>query len=135
MPAFFEYAAVFAAGGCAYSLLEIIFRGYTHWTMVLTGGICVVLIYLISTKSREAVWKKWIMGGAAITTVEFVVGGTVNILLGWNVWDYSEQLLNLMGQICLPFSALWVLLCVPAMWMCRGVHGAIHGKNRGEKDV
>ena len=38
--------------------------------------------------------------------------------LGWNVWDYSSMPLNLYGQICLPFSGLWFLLCIPAFGIC-----------------
>ena len=29
------------------------------------------------------------------------------------LWDYATQPLNLMGQVCIGFSALWFLLSVP----------------------
>ena len=32
-----EYFVVFASGGIIYSLIEVVFRGFTHWTMTLTG--------------------------------------------------------------------------------------------------
>ena len=32
---------------------------------------------------------------------------------GLDVWDYATQPLNLMGQVCIGFSALWFLLSVP----------------------
>lgn len=127
---FFEYPAIFAGGGVLYGLIELLFRGRTHWTMLIAGGVCSCILYTISTKSSEREWKKWIMGGASITAVEFVTGGIVNLHLGWNVWDYSHLPVNLMGQICLLFSVLWVLLCIPAMWLCRACHHAIHGKVR-----
>lgn len=38
---------IFILGGAAYGLLETLFRGYTHWTMVLTGGACVLTLYLL----------------------------------------------------------------------------------------
>ena len=41
-----------------------------------------------------------------------------NLVMGWNVWDYSSMPLNLYGQICLPFSGLWFLLCIPAFGIC-----------------
>ena len=37
-----------AVGGMLYSLFEIGFRGYTHWTMIIVGGICFYLIGLIN---------------------------------------------------------------------------------------
>ena len=45
-----------------------------------------------------------------VTGIEFVSGCIVNLWLGWNVWDYSHMPFNLLGQICLPFSLLWVLV-------------------------
>ena len=36
-----------------------------------------------------------------------------NIIMGWQVWDYSEIPLNFMGQICLSFSLCWYLLSLP----------------------
>jgi uncharacterized membrane protein len=114
-----ELLMAYAFGAFGYGLLEILWRGYTHWTMALTGGLCFALLYIIATRSHEKLWKKWIMGAAVITTIEFVVGTTVNILLGWEVWDYSDRSFNLMGQICLVFSLLWFMLCIFCMPLCK----------------
>lgn len=131
MPSFIKYPIVFVTGGSAYGLLEIAFRGKTHWSMLIAGGVCFIMMYLIRIKSRCSMLKKWIMGGAVVTAVEFITGGIVNIRLGWNVWDYSGHPLNLMGQICALFSMIWVLLSIPGMWLC-GVleNGVFHGENR-----
>lgn len=112
-----RYTGVFTVGGLIYGAIELMFRGYTHWTMLLAGGVCTVFLYLIANKSHERLWKKWIMGGAVITTVEFVTGIIVNLLLGWNVWSYSGNWCNLFGQICLLFAFLWMLLSVPGIWL------------------
>ena len=116
-----KFAVVFSAGGLIYGSLEIIFRGYTHWSMMIAGGICAVFLYLIAVKSREPIWKKWIMGGAVITTVEFLAGILVNILLGWHVWSYAASWANLFGQICVLFTLLWMLLCIPGIWLMQVV--------------
>ena len=57
-------------------------------------------------------------GALLITALEFTVGVADNLVMGWNVWDYSSMPLNLYGQICLPFSGLWFLLCIPAFGIC-----------------
>ena len=36
---------VFLLGGCAYGLLEVLYRGHTHWTMLVTGGACVLTLF------------------------------------------------------------------------------------------
>lgn len=110
---------VYTAGGLLYAALEILFRGRTHWSMMITGGLCVVLLYEIAVKSREKLWRKWVMGGAVITTIEFLSGIVVNILLGWHVWDYSKQWANLFGQICLSFFLLWIALSIPGIWLMK----------------
>ena len=38
---------VFVLGGTAYAMMEILFRGHTHWSMALTGGACVVTLYIL----------------------------------------------------------------------------------------
>lgn len=114
-----RYIVVFCTGAAGYSLLEVLWRGYTHWTMTVTGGFCLLLIYSISNSLVSwSLWEKCLLGSAVITATELVVGITVNIILKWNVWDYSQVPFNFMGQICLPYSVLWFFLCFPVMRLC-----------------
>lgn len=55
-------------------------------------------------------WAKCFAGMLIITTVELVFGIAFNLILREHVWDYSNVPLNLMGQICVPFSLLWFML-------------------------
>ena len=112
-----EYGTVFVVGGAIYVIIELLFRGHSHWTMYFVGGIAVLMLYMISAM-KESLMRKWIMGTAAILSVEFVAGIIINILLGWAVWDYSAHRFNLYGQICLPFAFCWFGLCIPANALC-----------------
>lgn len=38
------------------------------------------------------------------------INATHSRWFGWNVWDYNNMPLNLLGQICLPFTVLWFFL-------------------------
>lgn len=114
-----ETTTIFVLGGLAYGLLEIIWRGHTHWSMLVTGGLCSMLLYVISNRGKERLWQKCIMGSAVITTVEFIAGIIINIKLGWKVWDYSKMSFNLFGQICPQYSLLWTALSAPALLVCR----------------
>ena len=112
-------AFVFLTGCFIYSLMEISARGFTHWTMTLTGGIILTILYEMFTGLRsDPFWQKCILGSLIITSVEFTVGVIVNIILGWNVWNYSDMPFNILGQICLPFTVLWFFLCIPAGFVC-----------------
>ena len=104
---------VFVLGGADYAMIEILFRGHTHWSMILTGGACVLTMYMISGWLIEAPLIVGALAGAFIITIyELFVGLIVNIRLGWEVWDYSGMPGNVFGQICPTFSAIWFLLCL-----------------------
>ncbi|MBR0599072.1 putative ABC transporter permease [Sinanaerobacter chloroacetimidivorans] len=114
---------IFLIGAFGYGLMETFFRGGTHWTMLVTGGVCFVILYYINSKNENApLWKKCLVGALIITTIEFAVGCIVNLWLGWNVWDYSRYPFNIFGQICLAFTFLWFLLCIPLAYFTRFIH-------------
>lgn len=106
-----EKASVFAAGAVGYGGLEILYRGYTHWTMAVTGGICLLILWRIAAGfSHRPLWLQGVLGGLCITLAEFVVGLIVNVGLGWSVWDYSQEYGNILGQICPLYTLYWMLL-------------------------
>ena len=109
-----DYSAVWLVGSAGYSLLEILWRGFTHWTMAVTGGLCFFLLYRLNLRRpREGVLRKCLRGTFAVTAVEFLVGCVVNRLLKWQVWDYSGRFGKLLGQVCPLYTGLWFLLCIP----------------------
>ena len=118
-----NYFIIFLFGGLYYCFLEALWRGYTHWTMAVTGGACFLGLFVISVKGRRLplLWQ-CLAGSVLITTIEFCAGCIVNLLLGWNVWDYSTLRFPLMGQICLAFSVVWFFLCIPGIGLCRLLH-------------
>lgn len=103
---------VFLLGGITYGLMEILYRGHTHWSMVLTGGACIVTLYiLVGWLNEMPLVASALVGALVVTTYEFTVGCIVNLRFGMGIWDYSGQFCNLLGQICLAFSAVWYVLC------------------------
>ena len=109
---FFEIT-VFILGGMAYGLMEVLFRGHTHWSMVITGGACVLTLYLIMDWTMNLPLVVSALAGAGIITFyEFCVGMLVNVSFGWHVWDYSSMPGNILGQICPLFTGLWFAMCL-----------------------
>lgn len=104
-------------GGLIYVCCELLFRGYSHWTMFLVGGICFVLIGAINELIpwEMPIWQQDIIGAVIVTAIEFVSVCIINIWLGWDVWDYSDMPFNILGQICLPFTVIWLLLAIVAI--------------------
>lgn len=92
--------------------IEYLFRGYSHWTMFLVGGLCFICCGLLNEVMPWSMKLRWqmLIGAGIITTIEFITGCVVNLYLGWGVWDYSDTPLNVIGQVCLPYSVLWYFL-------------------------
>jgi len=110
---------VFTVGAVGYGLIEILWRGHTHWTMLIAGGLCFLIMYYIANYLPLPLPAKYLLSGAAISVVELLTGLLVNLWLRWDVWDYSGMRLNLLGQICPFFCCAWVLLSVPGVALCR----------------
>ena len=102
---------LFLTGGFAYYLIEIMARGFSHWTMFIVGGLCFVIIGLLNENTlKMPLCRQMLLSTLLITVIEFIAGCIINIYLGWNVWDYSDRPFNLFGQICLKNSLYWFFL-------------------------
>lgn len=108
---------IFSVGAAGYSLLEILWRGYTHWSMALAGGFCFSFFAGLGERMKnKSLIIKGLAGGTFITLVEFLFGVVFNIILKKKVWDYSKMPFNFLGQVCLHFSAIWTIIsiiCIP----------------------
>ena len=112
---FEEYFFVFFIGAALYSFIEVLFRGYTHWTMALTGGVAFTFLYAINfIFEKQHLIIKCLAGALIITLLEFSVGCIVNLKFNMHVWDYSNMRFNLLGQICPQVTLAWFFLCIPA---------------------
>ena len=86
-------AVVFLIGGAVYSMLEIAWRGYTHWSMTLCGGLCFLVLYALHVHARALpLLLRCLLGSLSITALEFAAGCIVNLWLGWDVWEYSADM-------------------------------------------
>lgn len=110
---FLKYLFLFLTGGICYFGIEILARGYSHWTMVVVGGICFVLIGLLNEKTpKMSLLKQMFYSAILITIIEFLSGCILNLWLKLDIWDYSKNAFNLLGQICLSHTIYWFFLSV-----------------------
>ena len=94
-----EYLFFWTLGGTLYYSFEMIFRGFSHWSMFMLGGFC--LVFCI----QQGIWTGW--------------DSPLWLQVLWcrHVWDYSDQPFQLMGQICIPFAVLFSGLCVVGIFL------------------
>ena len=105
-------------GGTLYFFMEVVYKTLTgnpdhiSWTMII---VAFILCIPLERFGDELPWEmpmilQTIICAVAITITELISGLILNVWLGLHVWDYSELPFNFMGQICLQFSLLWVVL-------------------------
>ena len=104
---------IFVIFGLMYVTIELLYRGHTHYSMFIVGGVCGVLIGLINDNTPDMpLLPQCVLGAVIITVIELLTGLFLNVYLGLNVWDYSNQPFNFMGQICPQFCIIWCILSI-----------------------
>ena len=115
---FWKACVLFYMGGGAYMTLEFLWRGRSHGSMFLLGGLCFLLIGKLSNwLANIPLAVQLLLFSAMITFLELLTGLAVNGSYG--VWDYREVPYNFLGQICLPFTLLWIPVSLGARELYR----------------
>ena len=121
-------------GGRLYTWIELLWRGWTHWTMFLLGGGCFVVLGLLNEYKIPWRWcllRQAVVGACIVTGFEFLTGCIVNLWLGWGVWDYSNLPFNICGQVCLYYFMLWIPLSAAGIilddWLRYLIYIALRG--------
>lgn len=125
MVSFKENIFVWEIGAVLYGFIEILWRGYTHWSMVITGGLCLLVIYKVAALNLSVILKAFICM-LSVTIIELFVGIIINVIFELDVWDYSDLPFNFMGQICLRYSLFWLLLSIPAIFLCQKIRKSFY---------
>ncbi len=113
---FWKAAVLFYLGGGAYMTLEFLWRGRSHGSMFLLGGLCFSLMgSLYRRLPRVPLAIKQVLGAGMVTALELATGLLVN--REYAVWDYRNMPVNFHGQICLSYSLLWMPLTLFGMWL------------------
>lgn len=117
MKQWLKYGFLFWFGGSFYITLEVLYRGYSHWSMGVLAGIVFIAIGLLNKVwGWETDLALQVLIGTIIATVsEFITGCIVNLWLGWNVWSYSNMWGNILGQICPQFVLVWIPIVLLAI--------------------
>lgn len=127
-----KYAVLFYLGGMSYVLLELIWRGWSHGSMFVVGGVCFLLIGSIDQVFPEMpLLMQGVLGACLVTAMELVSGLFLNRFLGLVVWDYSSLPYNFLGQVCMAYFFLWIVVS----WVAVVLEDALRSGLFGEAKV
>lgn len=99
--------------GAIYMVLEGVWRGWTHISMLVVGGLSAFLIGKLNEHPKfydRKMWEQCLIGTIIALLLEFISGMILNVWLKLDIWDYSNTWGNLYGQICIPYAVLWFFL-------------------------
>ncbi len=105
-----ERAMLFLLGGGGYLAVELAWRGASHWTMFLAGGICLCVLPALAVRPVCLPLAAG-AGAAAVSGLEVCIGLACREVLHIVVWDYSAEWGNLVGLVCPRYCLYWFLLC------------------------
>ncbi len=106
--------------GAIYFLTEVLFRGYSHWTMFLLGGTCGVLIGLLNEHKftwETSILKMVLWGELIVLPLELITGLILHKIIKITppIWDYSHLPFNLWGQSSLLFAIIFIPVIILAI--------------------
>jgi len=127
-----KYMTLWLWGGFIYYCIELLYRGYSHPSMFIVGGLCLVAVGGLNNWFSWELGFLWqaLIGTVVITVIEYTAGLIVNVWLGWGVWDYSDLALNLHGQVSLLFTVLWIPLAMFAVWLDDFLRWKLYGEQK-----
>lgn len=110
------------AGGI-YLLIELAWRGHTHWTMLPLAAVIFVCAGVLDERENPPpFWGQVVIGTGIATALEFAAGLVLNVWLGLGIWDYSHMAGNILGQICPQFTLAWAALMAVSIKLENAMH-------------
>ena len=127
-----EYLVLWAVGGCIYYGIEVLFRGFSHISMFMLGGLCMQFFTWQGrlTEWQDALPRQITRCTIFVVSMEFITGIIVNKWYHLAVWDYSDMPLQLCGQICLPFMILFACLCAVGIYLSANILHLLYGEDK-----
>lgn len=112
-----QYLFIYIFSGSFYCIVEILFRGYSHYSMfILAGFIGLIICYQNDNIiSYESPFEAQVLFCAAISTLgEYITGLIAN--QDFYIWDYRGlwgTFAN--GQLNIFFIFAWIIICAIAI--------------------
>ena len=110
------YGSIFIISGLIYTMLELMWRGRTHWTMFLCAGLCGLVMANVNNNLLEFdtdFLKQVVVSALCCTGFEFLFGIMFN--RDFSIWDYRELwgTIHILGdQVNILFFGIWIIISV-----------------------
>ena len=106
---------LFLSCGFIYCMIEILFRGWSHWSMFVLAGF--LAVFCVDSVNNVLSFDCDYIVQILISTILCIIGEGIsgiilNVWLQLNVWDYSKMAFGtfFFGQCNVIFCAAWALI-------------------------
>lgn len=87
-------------------------RGFLNGPFCIIYGFGAIFIFYFFYPFKDSILNIYIIGCIFPTIFEYIVGYIMEYLFKEKWWDYSENIFNYKGRICLFNSLIWGILTV-----------------------
>ena len=87
-------------------------RGFLNGPICPVYGVGIGMVVMLLEPMSGTIVSLYVVSTALVTTIEGVTGYLMDRLFHHKWWDYSNQPLNIGGDVCLLFSLAWGVACV-----------------------
>ena len=109
-------------------LIELVYRSWTQRRPVNPGFLFGPFVPVYGTGALLIIAVQNYIGAMHIaaqfavyvillSVIEYITGEIFERLFGLKLWDYSQNMLNINGKICLPFSLAWGMLAMAVVYL------------------
>ena len=104
-------------GGVVFCALHLLLTGNCHWTDLAVFSLLCIPLDAVNERMPWTfpLWLQAVLGGIVLIVSQLAAGLVFNVWLGLGLWDYTSLFGNFLGQICLRYALLWLLLAGPLL--------------------
>lgn len=121
-PSLYEAAWIFIVYAFLGWCVEVAFQAVCHGKFInrgfLNGAVCpiygfgILFVTVLLSPLEQNLFLLFLGSVVLTSALEYLTGFVLEKLFDDKWWDYSHEVCNLQGYICLRFSLLWGLACV-----------------------
>lgn len=101
----------------SFAYKKFVNRGFLNGLVCPLYGVGGTMIILILTPFKHNFIIFYIVSVILTSILEFITGIVLLKLFNQRWWDYTEDKMNFMGIVCVPFSLLWGIACIALMYI------------------
>ena len=114
------YVFMISCGVIFGAFLELLYHERVIFAASIIMGIYFAIIHKINRAlTDEPIYTRALLSTFAITAVELALGIVTNRVMHLHLWDFSDSLFHVLGQICPRESIIRFMIAFPVIYLSK----------------